>query len=463
MLTSIILLTLNNLACTVRCIQNIRKYTNVPYEIIAVDNGSTDGTASWLAVQPDVRLIANPVNRGFAAGCNQGAEAAAGEFILLLNNDTVVSSRWLSQLLAALRESEQVGAAGPKSNRVLPMQHVAVTLHSEEEIHRFSDAFNRSAPSKWSEVSCLSGFCILVRRKTWKQLGGMDESYRIGGMEDVDFSYRLLKAGLSLRVAGDTFVYHEGSSSFTANAIDIWEAAAEGRRIFLRKWGFNPDRLTSGTDPAFLPGRYAAPHPHHPPAGPTWPDGWYAQDEYGRIYRIEQQRKRPLASIGTLHALNVGPARIAPVSSAFLRHFPDGLPLDAASFPHGYPNVFLARDPAGGMYVISCGICYPIANEKAFAAMGFQFHEAVSLPYQAIRAFQSGWPVRENAWEEHELVDYRLYLGPDGKLYYSEGQRLREVPGEAALRRYGLHGLAPVPLPPGVFVRLSKGFPLPVE
>jgi|GEM_PF-1126250 len=461
MKTSIILLTLNNLASTVRCIQSIRKFTDVPYEIIAVDNGSADGTASWLASQPDVRLIANPRNRGFAAGCNQGAEAASGDYVLLLNNDTVVSHRWLSLLLAALREHEEVGAAGPKSNRALPRQQVAVSLRGEAEIHRFCESFNRSDPFKWSEAACLSGFCLLVRRKTWQRLGGMDEKYRIGGYEDVDFSYRLLKAGFTLRVAGDVFVYHEGSSTFAKNAIDIREAAAAGRRVFIRKWGFNPDRLIAGRDTAFLPGRYAAPHSHHPPQGPAWPDGWYARDESGRVYRIERQRKRLVSSGVTLQALNIVPGRIAPASAAFLEPFPDGPPLNAAAFPHGYPNVFVTRDPAGGMHLVSDGIRYPIANQAAFAAMGFQIFEAVSLPLHALQSLHEGWPIRENVWEEHELVDYRLYLGPDGKLYYGEGQRLREVPNPQILSRYGLHAIRPVRLPPDIFARVPKGFPLP--
>jgi len=461
MKTSIILLTLNNLASTVRCIRSIRKFTDVPYEIVAVDNGSADGTVSWLASQPDVRLIANPRNRGFAAGCNQGAEAASGDYVLFLNNDTVVSRRWLSLLFAALREHEEAGAAGPKSNRALPMQQVAVTLRSEADIHRFCESFNRSNPFKWAEAACLSGFCLLVRRKTWKMLGGFDENYLIGGYEDVDFSYRLLRAGFALRIAGDVFVYHEGSSTFAKNAIDIQGAAAAGRRFFIRKWGFNPDRLIAGKDPAFLPGRHAAPHPHHPPQGPEWPDGWYARDERGRIWRIELQRKRPVHPGGTLQALNVSPVRIAPAPAAFLEQFPDGPPLDAAAFPHGYPNVFLARDPAGGMHLVSGGVRYPIASQAAFAAMGFQFFEAVSLPLHALQSLYEGWPIRENVWEEHELVDYRLYRGPDGKFYYGEGQRLREVPNPEILRRYGLHALNPVPLPPDIFARVPRGFPLP--
>nr|WP_255570517.1 glycosyltransferase family 2 protein [Cohnella sp. CFH 77786] len=459
-MTSIVIVTLNNLALTQRCLHSIRLYTDAPYEIIAVDNGSTDGTVAWLSGQTDIRLIANGDNRGFAAACNQGAAVAAGEQILLLNNDTVVSWRWLSQLLAAMRDDDRVGIVGPKSNQVLRMQLVEAAFPSEDDIHRFSESFNRRQPSKWQEACAISGFCMLVRRTVWNSLGGLDEAYGIGGFEDIDFGYQALKAGFALRIAGDTFVYHEGSRSFAANALDIHAIGGVNRRLFLRKWGFNPERLFFAELP-FLPGRHAHAHPHHMPAAQEIPNGWYARVQNGGVYRIENGSKRPVASLDTLLRLKVPPERIASVPLSSLRHLPDGVPLNANVFPHGYPDVYLARDPAGGMHLISRGIRYPIGSEAAFSALGYRWDEAVSLTYPQIVSIVLGWPVTGNVWEEHELIDYRLYRGPDGGLYYGEGQRLRAVPDEGALRRYGLGALDAVPLPAELFCRIPRGFGLP--
>ncbi|MBR4696044.1 MAG: glycosyltransferase, partial [Selenomonadaceae bacterium] len=105
-MTSIIILSYNTKEYTQMCIQSIRKHTDPgSYEIIVVDNASTDGSLNWLLAQPDIRLIANEENLGFPKGCNQGLEIAEGDDLLLLNSDTIVTPRWLKQLLIALHSS----------------------------------------------------------------------------------------------------------------------------------------------------------------------------------------------------------------------------------------------------------------------------------------------------------------------------------------------------------------------
>ena len=92
MKTSIIILTHNKLEYTQLCINSIRDFTEVgSYEIIIVDNNSTDGTVEWLSKQPDILSIFNSENLGFPKGCNQGIEASTGDNILLLNNDTIAT------------------------------------------------------------------------------------------------------------------------------------------------------------------------------------------------------------------------------------------------------------------------------------------------------------------------------------------------------------------------------------
>jgi O-antigen biosynthesis protein len=101
-LTSIVMLTHNQLEYTRQCLESIRRLTDEPYELIVVDNGSTDGTVDDLRVMDGVRLIVNEVNRGFPAAVNQGIAASRGSQVLLLNNDTVVTTGWLRRLLDAL-------------------------------------------------------------------------------------------------------------------------------------------------------------------------------------------------------------------------------------------------------------------------------------------------------------------------------------------------------------------------
>src|SRR5690242_14052768 len=103
MTTSIVILTHNQLPLTEKCLDSIRQHTN-DYELIVVDNGSSDGTVAYLKSQTDAIVHENEENLGFAKGCNQGIALATGENILFLNNDTVVTMHWLENMLRVLYE-----------------------------------------------------------------------------------------------------------------------------------------------------------------------------------------------------------------------------------------------------------------------------------------------------------------------------------------------------------------------
>ncbi len=126
-LTSIVIVTFNEITFTRQCLDSIRLLTDEPYEIIVVDNGSTDGSVEYLRAMGDVRLIENDSNRGFPAAANQGMSVAAGKQVLLLNNDVVVTTGWLGRMLRALRGGDDgVGLVGPRSNFVSGPQQIEV-------------------------------------------------------------------------------------------------------------------------------------------------------------------------------------------------------------------------------------------------------------------------------------------------------------------------------------------------
>ena len=102
---SIIIPCFNELEFTRQCLRALVRYTRPPWELIVVDNGSTDGTGAYLAGVQDVApmpvtVIANAINRGFPAAINQGLSVARGTYLVLLNNDAVVTDGWLDQLIA---------------------------------------------------------------------------------------------------------------------------------------------------------------------------------------------------------------------------------------------------------------------------------------------------------------------------------------------------------------------------
>jgi O-antigen biosynthesis protein len=238
MKTSIIILTHNQLDYTKRCLESIIKYTKEgSYEIIIVDNHSTDGTVEWLKQQNNIKVIFNNENLGFPKGCNQGIEIATGENILLLNNDTIVTKSWLDNLLTCLYSSDDIGAVGPVTNSAAYYSTIPVNYTSIDEMHEFAASYNVSDPNKWEERLKLIGFCMLIKREAVDKVGLLDERFTPGNFEDDDYSVRLRKAGYRLMLCKDTFIHHYGSVSWKKDVNAFGRLLSENEKKFKEKWG----------------------------------------------------------------------------------------------------------------------------------------------------------------------------------------------------------------------------------
>lgn len=241
MLTSIVMLTYNKLAHTQTCIDSIREFTPADsYELIIVDNHSTDGTIEWLQQQTDIRTILNSTNQGFPKGCNQGIEMAKGDSILLLNNDTIVTQNWLSNLTTCLFSSPDIGAVGAVTNNCSYSQAIPAIYQCTEEMHKFAAEFNHSDPDKWEERLKLVGFCMLIKKSVIDEIGLLDEAFTPGNYEDDDYSLRIRLAGYKLMLCADTFIHHFGSISFKENNTFYAQLLRDNAKKFEAKWGFNP-------------------------------------------------------------------------------------------------------------------------------------------------------------------------------------------------------------------------------
>lgn len=245
---TIIIPSRNQRHTTLQCLQCIRQYTTPPLEIIVVDNGSTDGTAEALARMPEVRLIRNDHNRGFAAASNQGIRAANGTSIVLLNNDTLPSYRWLANLLTVLRSDARIGLVGPLSNRVIPEQKVRIRFPTTQAMHAFCRKFHhRSNPAKWRTSPRLSGFCMAFPAGLVERIGLLDERFGMGTYEDDDYCYRARLAGYRCVIAGDTYVHHLGNRTFRKRGREEFKKIlAQNRRYFIDKWGITPEAAARG-------------------------------------------------------------------------------------------------------------------------------------------------------------------------------------------------------------------------
>lgn len=238
---SIIILTYNNLNYNKICIESIRKYTTAnTYELIIIDNNSTDGTREWLKEQNDIKLILNDENVGFPKGCNLGIKASEKDNdILFLNNDTKVTPRWLDNLKICFYSDDKIGAVGSITNYCSNYQSISVPYKDLESMIQFADKNNISSSDKWEQKNRLIGFCMLVKRDVINKIGIFDEQFTPGHFEDDDLSMRIIESGYKLMVCYDSFIHHFGSVSFKKDYTQFNHIVRTTALKFEEKWGFN--------------------------------------------------------------------------------------------------------------------------------------------------------------------------------------------------------------------------------
>lgn len=244
-ITSLILVTFNQINYTLECIQSVKDYTKVDYEIIVVDNNSSDNTVEKLSKYPDIKLIQNKENLGFPNAVNIGIRAAAGKHILILNNDTVVTKGWLDRLIDVADSDEKIGIAGPISNIVSGVQvDKNAKYQSIEEMYKYAEKVSKENKGQVQQFPRVAFLCTLIKREVIDKIGGLDERFSPGNFEDDDFCLRAQLAGYKTVIVKDVFIHHYGSKSFKANG----EAAyAERMKInqqkFVDKWGADPNEI----------------------------------------------------------------------------------------------------------------------------------------------------------------------------------------------------------------------------
>ncbi|WZP01243.1 glycosyltransferase (plasmid) [Isosphaeraceae bacterium EP7] len=242
-LASVIVPCFNQRAYTRQCLAALARHTRRPWELIVVDNGSDDGTAEYLEGVVDmagvpVTVIRNAANLGFPAACNQGIAAARGAYLVLLNNDAVVTDGWLDQLIGLAKADPAIGLAGPMSNDASPPQLVEDVPYDDlEEMHEFAARFRAEHRGTWLTTGKLSGFCLLIRRAVVDAIGGLDERFGLGLFDDDDLCLRARRAGFEPAVACDLFVHHFGGRTFAGAGIDPGRLLGANRAAFESKWG----------------------------------------------------------------------------------------------------------------------------------------------------------------------------------------------------------------------------------
>lgn len=237
--SSIIVLCHNALEYTRLCLPAAVRHTR-GCELIVVDNGSSDGTPKYLssfaAKHPQVRLILNGANLGFARGNNQAIRQARGENIVLLNSDAVVTPGWLDGLLSCAERDSSIAAVGPVTNNASdPRQRVKSGCAELSRLDAFARRHAHRRRGSWSEVHRLIGFCLLLKRSAVERVGLLDERFYPGGYEDYDYCLRLRQAGYKIALAEDVYVHHFGQRSYVSAEARL-KAVRANREVFLDKW-----------------------------------------------------------------------------------------------------------------------------------------------------------------------------------------------------------------------------------
>lgn len=240
-LTSIIIPCHNKLDYTKLCIQSIldhTQYVKTPFQIVVVNNASTDGTKEYLdelEKKGTIQQINLTDNKGFPNACNEGAKVATGNLLCICNNDIVLTEGWLEKMLRVLRSDPKLVAVGPYCNASSGYQGVnAPPYKDDKSLQELARQFH--APENY--VDMLVFFCVLIKKTIWDELQGLDEDFNPGNFEDNYFAYQVIQKGYKLKTVAH-FVYHFGSTSwkdYDKNRA-YEKLLARNQRIFLNKIG----------------------------------------------------------------------------------------------------------------------------------------------------------------------------------------------------------------------------------
>ncbi len=251
--TAIVIISYNNSELTKECIKSIRANNAAEiYQLVVVDNASTDGIVDWLKEQKDITLILNEENKGFPYACNQGIAAANKETdIFLLNNDTVVPKGALYWLRKGLYSSEKVGAVGSVSNNVVNYQQVPEQFDTLEEWMTFAEKNNVEMEYPYEKKGWLVGFAMLIKRTAINKIlmaegkykdtlpEVLDNRFSPGNYEDNDLSIRLLKNGYELLLCKNSFIFHHGGKSFGKQQEKYTKLLLENQSKLADKYGID--------------------------------------------------------------------------------------------------------------------------------------------------------------------------------------------------------------------------------
>ena len=233
---SILVLTYNRAEYTYRCLESILHHADISYELIIVDNASADDTHRLLERLENVNILRNSVNVGLGEGCNQVARIARGTYLLLLDNDVMLTTGCLRALVETIARTSNCGAVGCKIVTLEGrLQEAGSIIWDDGATQAYGRDGSPGAPeaSYLREVDYCSRACLLVRADVWERTGGLDPRYSPACYEDVDLcmSIRSLDLRVLYQPAAVALQEYAGSS-----AMDAQMLVSHNQTRFADKW-----------------------------------------------------------------------------------------------------------------------------------------------------------------------------------------------------------------------------------
>ena len=254
---SIVIPVFNHFVETYYCLESIFENTSdIDYELIVVDDGSSDQTADWLHRIDGLVVYRNRRNLGFIGSCNRGSEIARGDYLVFLNNDTTVTAGWLEALIATFKDFPGAGMAGAKL--VYPdgrLQEAGGAIWRDASGWKYGKFDDPDHPryNFAREADYCSGACLIIARELFERLGRFDVHYTPAYYEDTDLAFKVRHAGHRVIYQPRArIIHHEGLTSGRDNKAGVKAHQATNKTKFQTRWG---DRLRAHPTPPETPVR----------------------------------------------------------------------------------------------------------------------------------------------------------------------------------------------------------------
>lgn len=234
-LVSIVLLAYNNMEYTKLCLKSILDNTNdIDYELVLVDNASTDQTKEYFDSIVGAKVIHLEHNLHATKGFNIGLMASEGKYCAAICNDFIFTYNWLKNLIECIESDDRIGFVSPGATYISNMQQINIPFKSINQFYFAAKKYNVSEPRKWEERIVLLPNVLCSPTALLEAVGYYDPRYYRGEFADDDISFKIRRAGYKLIYCGDTIVHHYGSRSTVSD--HETSSLEEGRKIFQDKY-----------------------------------------------------------------------------------------------------------------------------------------------------------------------------------------------------------------------------------